>query len=225
MVGEESAVSEEQSNEVDLSGFSVEDLLRQSYLLLRRDETREAEHRCRLALEREPENAEAHELLGDVQRARGFFQDSISHYRRALELRPDRPAVEEKIARAALGQFEDARERAEAESLIHSPAARAERRRAGLVAVLLSVVCPGAGQVIKGERVKGAILLLIYIAGVFLGGAEMFKMILAMAGALPRGETYNGMMATLGMAGLLAWLYALLDAASMKGRQPLAGDV
>lgn len=200
----------------DPQTMPIDALLRQAHLLLRRDEAGDAESRCRIALEREPDNAEALELLGDVRRARGFFQDAITQYRRALELRPDRGLLEEKIARAALGQYEDARERADAEMLLASPSARAERRRAGLLAVLLSVVCAGAGHLLQGQKVKGGILMAIYILGVSFGFTEMFKMMLSMFGALPPTETVNGPMALFGFAAIVTWIYALIDVAAQR---------
>ena len=66
-----------------------------------RGNTAEAARTCQEALAADPDNAVAHELMGDLQAAQGQLDSAMAHYRQAFTLDP-RPGTEEKIALLAL---------------------------------------------------------------------------------------------------------------------------
>jgi Tetratricopeptide repeat len=60
----------------------------------------EAVQQCAEALQRQPANASAHSLLGDIYENRGRLEDAIHWYQLALELSPTSAADRSKLARA-----------------------------------------------------------------------------------------------------------------------------
>ncbi|MBN1459979.1 MAG: tetratricopeptide repeat protein [Armatimonadetes bacterium] len=59
-----------------------------------------AEAQCSEVLRREPDNAEAHSILGDIARDRGNDQDAIQWYKMALDLNPGNIADRKKLESA-----------------------------------------------------------------------------------------------------------------------------
>jgi hypothetical protein len=82
------------------SGASIDDCLMQANLLRMRGRWEEAARQCAEALQREPANASAHSLLGDIYENRGRLEDAIHWYQLALDLNPASVADQAKLARA-----------------------------------------------------------------------------------------------------------------------------
>jgi tetratricopeptide (TPR) repeat protein len=196
----------------------VEQLLRDAYIQRMRQQFAASETLCRQALELAPRDVQGLELLGDLLQEKGSTEPALELYRQALEVQPGKASLEEKIARQVLLKAEEERERLMAELMLSSPQAPKQRKRNQTAAILLSVICPGGGQFFNGQWVKGAIYLLTGLLCLGLGGPDGLKMLLGMAGPLPRGEEPNGMLAALGMVGGLIWLASLLDASAQASK-------
>lgn len=198
----------------------VEQLLREAHVQRMRGQWAAAEAACRRALELAPDDPLGQELLGDLLLENEDVEGALEIYRRAFERQPGKAALEEKIARAVLRKAGAERERLEAQLMLANPRHGShQRRHNATVATLLSMLCPGAGQIFAGQRQKGILLLVVGLGGVFLGGPELFKMLLGFAGALGRGDTVDDRLAALGILGALSWLYGLLDAAALGGKR------
>jgi tetratricopeptide (TPR) repeat protein len=196
----------------------VEQLLRDAYIQRMRQQFAVAETLCRRALELSPEDVQGLELLGDLLQEKGSTDGALEQYRKALEVQPGKVSLEDKVARLVLVKAEEERERIEAELLLNSPRNPKHKKRNQTVAILCSLVCPGLGQAFNGQWVKAGLFLVAGIACLAVGGMDAMKMLLAMAGPLPRGEQPNGMLAAVGMLGGLIWLASLLDASAQAGK-------
>lgn len=204
----------------------VEQLLRQAHIHRMRQQWSAAEALCRQALELAPEDPMGIEMMGDLQVEKGNLQTALEHYRKAFEAQPGKAILEEKIGRTVLSIAEEEQERAEAQLLLNSPNRKSERKRNATVATLLSLLCPGIGQLFLGQQVKGGILLAVGLLSIWFGGADLFKLLVVASGAaLPRGESVNSFLAMLGILGLLVWLYSLLDASAQAGKSTRSLDV
>jgi tetratricopeptide (TPR) repeat protein len=196
----------------------VEQLLREAHVYRMRGQTGAAETLCRQAMELAPEDMIGRELLGDLLVEKGQVDEALELYRKAFEAQPQKASLEEKIARAVLKKDEEERERITAQLMVSSPVSRAERKRHATVTLLLSMMCPGLGQIVMGQTVKGAILLAIGVLSLYIGFEDLFKMFLGLGGALPRGEEVDSIKAALGLVGILIYLYSLLDASAQAAR-------
>ena len=196
----------------------AEQLLRDAYLLRMRQQWGAAEELCRKALELAPDDLQGLELLGDLLTEKGSDDEALAVYRRAFELHPEKASLEEKIAKAVLRKAEEERQRVEAQLLLNSRTNPKRRKRNQTVAVLLSVVCPGGGQFFNGRYVKGGAFLVLCLLCLGIGCGDAMKLMIGMAGVLPRGVEVNGLLATLGMVGGLSWLASLLDASAQAGK-------
>jgi hypothetical protein len=83
-----------------LASREADDCLIQANLLRMRGRWDEAVQQCVEALQRQPANASAHSLLGDIYENRGRLEDAIHWYQVALELSPTSAADRSKLARA-----------------------------------------------------------------------------------------------------------------------------
>lgn len=73
-------------------------LLAQANLLRMRGSWQEATEKCMGALRLSPENSSAQSLLGDIYENQGRLDDAIQWYRMALDVQPDGPADQAKLA-------------------------------------------------------------------------------------------------------------------------------
>ncbi len=196
----------------------VERLLRDAHLSRMRDQWVHAEALCREALSISPGDASGLEMLGDLLTAKGDLTGSEEQYRRALEVAPTKPSLEEKIARIALRKDEDERERLAMQLMLTTPRSKDGAKRSVMVATMLSLICAGAGQLFNRQFVKGGVLLGLWLICLAIGWQDMFKFTLGITGLLPRAERVNDVMAMVGFVGLAIWVYGLLDAASQAGK-------
>jgi len=125
-------------------------VLTSAHLARRRGDFAQAERLCRQALELSPGDAVALELYGDVLQAVGRVDDALAAYERATQADPARPGPGKKHAELLLLQDRSV-EALRFEAVPRNP----------FVAMLLSTICPGAGQFYNGDAVKGLTLALI----------------------------------------------------------------
>ncbi len=119
-------------------------LLARASLAFRRGDLDEALATCRQALEANPGDAGAAELCGDVLQALGRVDDALYCYEHATQVEPGRRSAEKRYAELRLLQ-----ERGIAKLLDEN------LPRNATVAVLMSALLPGAGQLYNGEPIKG----------------------------------------------------------------------
>lgn len=77
---------------------SLEYMLAQANLHRMHAEWEEAENKCIEILRKDPNNYDAHSLLGDIYRDQGRFEDASQWYQLALDLNPDSKKEPEKLA-------------------------------------------------------------------------------------------------------------------------------
>jgi len=130
-----------------------------AYLARRRGNLREAETRCRAAIDLNPTDAGALELYGDVLQGLGRVDDAILCYRRAADQDPRRASAEKKYAELMLLQNRSIQTLQE-EFIARNPT----------VAVMFSALMPGAGQAYNGDGVKGVLLGALWLALLYLLG-------------------------------------------------------
>lgn len=198
----------------------VEQLLRDAHIQRMRQQWAAAEALCRKALELDPDDAMGREMLGDLLLGKGNTDGALTEYRAALALQPTRAVLEEKIARAVLQQNEEEREKLEAQLLLESPQKKNEAKRNATLATLLSLCCPGLGQLlVYRQTVKGGILASVGLLALAFGISEMLKVFAVIAGAgRSLDSPPNDVLAALGLLGVLVWIYSLLDAAGTGGK-------
>lgn len=188
--------------------------LTNAHIQLRRGLTAEAEASVRAILADRPADAAAHELLGDALAARGEWVEAGAAYQAALTHEPGRASAETKFGTATLRRVE--RERQEKLGVAYAAADAAMVRREGGArgawpVILGSTICPGLGQVVQGQTVKGAILIAIYLLGILL---------LALLPHGGSGRSYFGPGFWLVTALMTAdWLYAVADAVQASSRK------
>lgn len=195
-------------------------MLRDAHIQRMRGQWANAETLCRKALELAPDDAMGREMLGDLLMGKGDTGGALTEYRAALERQPARVALEDKIARAVLQQDEEEREKLEAQLLLDSPLKKNEAKRNATLATLLSLVCPGLGQLfVYHQWVKGGILAAVGLLTLAFGVSELLKVFAVIAGAGRSLESRpNDILAGLGLLGVLVWIYSLLDAAGGGGK-------
>ncbi len=131
----------------------AERLLRQAHLSRKRGRFDQALDACQSAVEQCPADAAALEMLGDILQALGRVDDAVAAYHRSGEADPSRKSAERKYAELVLMQ-----------DRLASPPSAAVEPRNPYMAVLLSAVCPGAGQYYNGETAKGLVLALVTLS-------------------------------------------------------------
>ncbi len=180
---------------------------------LRRGQTAEAERVVQDALAKNPDDAEALELLGDIRLASGAFDEAGAAYRAALAKEPGRATAESKLARVTLRQSETHRKEtlgvayaASGVSLMRSGGEDDPKRRTRLA--LLSALLPGLGQLFGGEFVKGGVIALLYILG---------WLVFSLTADRSSFGRLHGLPLVVVVLLTLDWLYAVVDAAVLSG--------
>lgn len=137
---------------------------------LRRGRLPEAEAAARALLADRPADAGAWELLGDMEEARGQWDAALEAYKTAQTHAPGGTA-EAKLGKLVLRRAE--RQRQETLGVAYAAAdtqlvRRTEGERSGWLVILGSAICPGLGQLVQGQSVKGGILAGLFVLGVVL---------------------------------------------------------
>src|SRR5205814_2323459 len=107
--------------------------------------------------------------------------------------------------RLVLMKEEDERERVAVELAIQGLDNPVERKRSVTVAVLLSALCAGAGQIFNRQYLKGGVLMAAWLLSMF-GWADLFKFVLTLGGA--KNVAFTGTLVGLGLLGLLVYIFS-----------------
>jgi len=197
-----------------------------------------AEDSCREALQIDPDNLPAGEMLGDFLHECGKLEEAREQYHKLLDRDNSLAGIERKYAKVALEIGRRAEERRSVELALITPEDKEETRRNAAVAMILSAAAPGVGQMYNGEYSKGAIILGAFLLSVivmaFSGGTGLFikQMISVLSGGTVGGVSYGypsiWLLVFLG-AGMFAYIYGVVDApiAAIKKAQhqkPLATE-
>lgn len=194
----------------------VEKLLRDTHIQRMRGEWGAAETLCRKALELSPDDVMGIEMLGDILHEKGCTQEALDLYRKAFATQPEKVCLEDKIARLVLEVAEEQRQRDAAHLLLSAPIDKEARKRNATLVVLLSLCCPGLGQIFAGDNLKGGILLVTGLTALFIGGGDLFAFMMRFL--MDHRAEINDLRAAVGMVGLLAYIYSLLDACGRASR-------
>jgi tetratricopeptide (TPR) repeat protein len=129
---------------------ALEQLLRQITAARVRGDWATARQLAEEATQKAPQRADVHELLGDILRQLGDKEGALSCYQRARDLEPQRRSAEEKFAATLLElrTFEVPDE--ETPALPKNP----------MLALALSAVLPGVGQIYNEQWLKGILFCL-----------------------------------------------------------------
>ncbi|MBM3457530.1 MAG: hypothetical protein FJX77_03200, partial [Armatimonadetes bacterium] len=169
----------------------AEQLFREAHILRMRAQAAAAEGKCRQALALSPQDALGLELLGDLLLDQEKVEEAEGAYQQALEFAPGKESLETKLARIILERAEGDRSRLTAELLLSTPRPAREGKQQQTVAILLSLICAGGGQLVLGEHWKGGILLAFWLLSL-LGAADAFKLLVGGMGGLDRDSTVDG---------------------------------
>ncbi len=134
----------------------AEKLLSEAALLRRRERPKEAEAKCREALDADPCDAAALELLGDLYQDIAHIEEALAAYSRAHELQPTRTTAERKYANLLTNQEQWSA--LESEVIVKSPG----------LALVLSLVLPGLGQFYNSEIGKGILFIVLDLLDFFM---------------------------------------------------------
>lgn len=127
-----------------------ENLMREAYNLRKREKYADALIKCREALELTPSDAPVLELYGDLLQGVARIDEALAAYKRATEVDPKRLSAERKYGDLMM------RQKVWDTGLDPETVPKGPR-----VASLLSLLLPGAGQLLNGEKVKGFFFLAV----------------------------------------------------------------
>ncbi|MFN3651128.1 MAG: tetratricopeptide repeat protein [Armatimonadota bacterium] len=201
-----------------------ERLLRDAHLLRMRQQWAQAETLCREAVEIDPQDVPAREMLADLLAEKGETDEALTLYQACLEQQPGKPSLEEKVARIALRKDQEERDRIAAQLMLENPKGGRERKRNATAAVLLSALFPGGGQLFLGQHAKGGVLLVVGLITLYFGVPELMKLLGTFAAAPAAGGRrgpvveVDGPMAALGLVFIAVYIYSLLDASAQAGK-------
>jgi TM2 domain-containing membrane protein YozV len=151
----------------------------------------------------------------------GRTADARDQYRSLLERDGSLAGVERKIARVALEIDAQSQERLAVEEALNKPENTAAMRRSAGMALALSVVAPGVGQIYCGEIGKGIIVLGSFLLSTMIiafssGTATFVKQLFNVISGGANGGTSsqwpsNWLLLSLGV-GVFAYIYGVVDA-------------
>ncbi len=141
----------------------VRQLLGQATLMRARGKQAEALKIAQEALTLDEENADAHEMVGDLLMDLKRGAQAVASFKRARELNPSRVALEDKLARAALLRAQGLQTAAQAEAMLSGRGGASGPVHKPGYAALLSAI-PGLGQIYNEQLAKGLAMLAGWIA-------------------------------------------------------------
>jgi tetratricopeptide (TPR) repeat protein len=141
----------------------IRELLGRATLLRARGDHEQALKLAQEALVLDQASWEGHELVGDVLLDLKRADQAMQSYRAAWQLNKSRPALEEKIGRAALAQARKQHTLEMARALLEGKGLAGRPKRNPGYAALLSLVVPGLGQVYNMEAAKGLVIVAVWI--------------------------------------------------------------
>ncbi len=140
-------------------------------ILLRRGLLPDAEAAAKALRTEKPGDAAVLELLGDIAEGRGDWDVAIESYQAAVAAEPARASAEAKVGKAVLRRAEQQRQKTLGVAYAAADASLVRRtggERSGWLVVAGSMLCPGLGQLVQGQTVKGGTLIAIFLLGVVL---------------------------------------------------------
>jgi TM2 domain-containing membrane protein YozV len=187
-------------------------LLRQVNVQRMRGQWLDAEVTCRKALTVAPTDLGTHVMFVDILIELGKTDEALAEIKAALLLAPGNPNLETKYAKLVLQKGEAAYQMAMARDMLENPHKyrTASRRKPGL-ALFLSLMMPGLGQLYNQEFVKagilfGTLILLIVSYGLF---QAPYPTTVTITDFL---KYTNGFVQAIGIMTLGAYIYGIADA-------------
>jgi tetratricopeptide (TPR) repeat protein len=144
----------------------IRELMGRATLARVRGDRQQALQLAQEALVLNERNYEVHEFIGDLLMDIGRGSEALNSFRRARELNPSRVELEDKVGRAAIQRGAVMDSMAHMQAVLEGRAPQEPRRNVGYAAVA-SLLCPGLGQIYNGELVKGAVLIVAFVLGLF----------------------------------------------------------
>lgn len=194
----------------------LEKLLALANLQRMRKQWADAEDTCQKAVELEPTDVVAREMLGDLLYESGKLDKALEEYRIAQESAPGNPSLEKKFAKTTLAIAEREHEKAVAQDMIDNPHRYITRQRKPGLALLLALI-PGLGQLYNHDLVKAGVV----------GGSFLLFLIsyVLLQQPYPKGISStqdfihftNPLVLVLGFLSMLTYVYGFIDA-------PLSAD-
>ena len=169
------------------------------------------------------EVAPIYEQIGDLLETEDFADEAMTAYGAAYELDPKRVSADRKKATLALNLATRRNPDAMSAALLRGESIAdvlgegpVTRRNAGL-AMFLSVVFPGFGQLYNAQIIKGLILLSIAVISLLVISLSadkdsLFRNIAALFALRKGGAAPSPTMIFFTLAYLIAWLYSIVDA-------------
>ena len=200
------------------------ELLGEATLLRLRGRLEEAVAKCEEAIQLAADDWEACELLGDLHFQLEQPTSALEAYRRARELNPARPRLEEKVGLAAIAEARATALRQRSLDLAEGRIEKPPERKPALAA-LFSLVFPGLGQIYNQELIKGMALLAIFLVlmtGMTLSALKGLQVLQQSRLTIDPGAAlslfFQGGTLALTVLAVLVWAYAIIDAALQAGK-------
>ena len=190
-----------------LERMDADKLLTSVNISRRRGQFAQAETDCRAALMLIPKDGAALEMYGDILQSVGRVDDALYAYERALQADPKRTLSEKKYAELMLLQNREI-EMLRVEYVPKNPT----------VAVLLSSLFSGSGQIYNGDTLKGIVLITIFVGCIFAVGKTT-------QGGQHGHYSMNGPMVVIAVLGVSAYIFGVVDAlqCAKRGRKLASG--
>lgn len=213
------------NDELTVARAEADKLISQANVLRLRGQIAEALDMCEQAVKVDPECAAAWEMLGDMRQEAGRMEEAKSAYEKATAIEPGRVSAERKFAECTLAlanlkmQQDEWKRMVEGGEKIYMP-----KRNQG-IALLLSALMPGLGQIYNGEFVKaGALMGLTMIGWIVIfaspdGGhvvQNMLKLFFAPPGSVS-GVGMSPLIVSTLLSVIALYFYGLLDAVYRAG--------
>jgi TM2 domain-containing membrane protein YozV len=195
--------------------LKVRQLLGQATLLRTRGQRMQAFQLTQEAIRLAEQSWEAHELQGDVLMDMGRATEAMTSYRRARELRPDRIALEDKIARGALRAAARNQMLAQADLVLGDRGRGGDAKRKSGYAALFSLM-PGLGQIYNGQVLKGIVVGIVMVIFIAVASQQLDV-------SLFRTSLLGGVSPVWAALIALLWLYSVIDAIIYASKNQEAG--
>jgi hypothetical protein len=177
------------------------------------------------------EIAPIHEQIGDLLDIEEFGDQAMAEYETAFDLDPKRVSADRKRAALALSlanrrnpnMISEALLKGEdLSSILGEGGGPLTRRNAGL-AMFLSVVFPGFGQIYNAQVIKGGVLMAIAIVSLFVvSGASdrdtLFHYIKGLFALRPVTATPSLTTSFFALSYFVSWVYSIVDAPFFAGK-------
>lgn len=173
----------------DVEKYESEKLQREAELLRRRERYRDAEGKCREALQKNPKDAAGLELLGDILQGVGRVDEAMAAYYRATLADPQRASAEKKFGDLLVKQCDW-------QTVISE-----DVEKHPFVAILLSALLPGAGHIYYGQNLKGFIFV----------GIDILLLLLLLFVLPHRLHGGTSVFLGIGLIACLYYCYVLID--------------